>query len=326
METIDQRREREELVGQVADIIQLAADLQKKAASVMETIMLWNPADEEPQALQTEEKPQPDFVPLSPAGPQTCAVAVPAAGPVAITNDLSPVEKKVGPTRRNRILDKWESDARVTIPNLAADLHISIAEVTEIITRARKVRDPRVIQGDQIRAEQRENSEPSRLIGGEYREPADDATVREAAAGELDQMLAAPRPKPGPTYAKSRNGVSLPKLNLPPLPEEKRKTPGWQPPRIHLADDKILVIDEDDRAVHCPKGFFRASDGMRDVMVRLSDGNMYAIDSLIKIGKWKTLSEAFDAIRGMKQLLADCGLELKITGGLVKLNRQQENA
>ena len=94
MESIDQRREREELVGQVCDIIQLAADLQKKAASVMETIMLWNPPDEETQASQEPEQPNPNFVPLTPppTPPQTCSVAVPAAGPVAITNDLSPVE------------------------------------------------------------------------------------------------------------------------------------------------------------------------------------------------------------------------------------------
>jgi hypothetical protein len=314
MESIDQRREREELVGQVCDIIQLAADLQKKAASVMETIMLWNPPDEETQASQEPEQPNPNFVPLTPppTPPQTCSVAVPAAGPVAITNDLSPVEKKVGTTRRNRILDKWESDARVTINDLASDMHMSMADISEILLRARKVRDPRVIQGDQIRAEQLENSQET-------------AAAVAAAEVIIDKVIASPPPKPEPTYAKARNGVSLPKLNLPPLPEEKRKTPGWQPPVKQLNEFELIVLT-DDRAIHGPKGFFRASDGVRDVMVRLSDSQMYAIDSLIKIGKWKTLSEAETAIRGLKPLLADCGLDLQIKAGLVKLNRQQENA
>jgi len=323
MENIDERREREELVGQVVDIIQLAADLQKKAATVLETLMLWNPPEHGEEASPEPEQPKPNFVPLCPPPPVTdpmrgVSVAVPAAGPVAITNTPTPAEPK-RLTKRNRILDLYEQDCRVTEQDLARVMHMSIAEVAQILLRARETRDPRVIEGDKIRARRNEISEP-------VKEDYDSEKIRETGERLLEATLAKPKPAPAETGpVKARNGVSLPRLNLPPLPEEKRKTPGWQAPKVEIPADKMLIEDSFERAVHCPKGFFRASEGVRDVMIRLSDSQMYSIDSLIKIGKWKTMSEAEAAIRGLKPLLADCGLDLKITGGLVKLNRQ-ENA
>jgi len=308
-ETIDQRREREELVGDMADIIQLAAELQKRAAKVMETIMLWNPPEEDEP--QPEPPAPPKFVPLSPPPekPQpACTVTVePAPGPVQATNpepkvDLGPrhPDGTLKRTRRNRILDAWERSAHFTVQAMARDLKISQGEIHEILDRARQTKDYRVIAGDELRK----------------REPKIPATVEKNPE---------PAPQPEPTVMKARNGVSLPRVGLPDLPEELgRKPPGWMPPLKGIPVDSIIVVQPENRAVHGHKGYFRANKPTLDVMQKLSDGGMYPAGALLNIGKYSTVGDALDKLRALKPILGAIGVDLQINAGLVKLNRLED--
>jgi hypothetical protein len=315
-ETIDQRREREELVGNMADIIQMAAELQKRAASVMECIMLWNP----PQEEQGEAPEPPKFTPLSPPPEKSqpaCAVTVsPAPGPVQVTNaepkvDLGPrhPDGSLKRTRRNRILDAWEQSEHFTVQAMAADLKMAQSDVNEILDRARQTKDHRVIAGDELRE----------------RELKISATVEKNPEPEPAQMVGQWQ-DPGP-IVKARNGVSLPRVGLPDLPEELgRKPPGWMPPLKGIPHDAILVVQPENRAVHGHKGYFRANKPTLDVMQKLSDGNMYPAQTLLSIGKYATASETLDKLRLLKPMLAAIGVDLKINAGLVKLNRIEGDA
>jgi hypothetical protein len=319
-ETIDQRREREELVGNMADIIQMAAELQKRAASVMECIMLWNP----PQEEQGEAPEPPKFTPLSPPPEKSqpaCAVTVsPAPGPVQVTNaepkvDLGPrhPDGSLKRTRRNRILDAWEQSEHFTVQAMAADLKMAQSDVNEILDRARQTKDYRVIAGDELRK----------------REPKIPATVEKNPGPALDPEdevnLGLPPNKDAPTIIKSRNGVSLPRVGLPKLPEDDdRKPPGWMPPLKGIPHDTILVVQPENRAVHGHKGYFRASKSTLDVMQRLSDGNMYPAQTLLGVGKYATVSDTLDRLKGLKPILGAIGVDLQINAGLVKLNRLED--